>query len=196
MMTVRSLKGAPVSILIALIVAHTQLGRSSLSAKELQDWTGYANEKVTAGARLLMGSAMIVKARVGWALAEGMQFVLPGLDGLSLAESDLIGLPASTTTYFHEQNEAQPVEVVRTSPIKSDSFDLLVALGVGRSMAETLAALEWATVDYLRAHAAPMDLPDNIGLFITRVRDGDPAPKGRQVVTVTSQVDAFLRVRK
>lgn len=198
MMTVRSLKGAPVSILVALIVARVQLGRSSLSAKELQDWTGYANEKITAGARLLMGSAMIVKARLGWALAEGVQFVLPGLDGRALSESDLIGLLPTAAT-GDDPVPSMVAEAVSTeNPIKSDSFKLLRSWHIGVKVAEELAALDWATPDYLRAHwEFCQDRDESSGMFITRVRDGDPAPKaGRGPVTVDDKVGEFLRSRK
>lgn len=84
---VRSIKGAPSSILWALFFT-----RRAMEAQELERWCNYGNEKITAGLRLLCDLGWVVahSSRGPWALAEGRQ--LPLVNFFDNAESDLNGL--------------------------------------------------------------------------------------------------------
>jgi hypothetical protein len=183
MLTIRSLKGSSLSVLVALVVARVVCKRDSLSARELQDWTGYSDENVTSGARLLTQMALIVKARIGWALAEGVQYVLPGL----FRESDFIGLPATTTTLLisnsKEQREKVVVAVPKT-PIISESsnfhanYKVCVRYGIGEP-ARTRISQQFdeldqpITPDFIQAHVESRQRGETMGLIIMRIENNE-----------------------
>ena len=54
----RSIKGAPASVLLALL-----FNRRPMTNQELQRWTGYSDQSVTQATRLLMD--------LGWVIAHG-----------------------------------------------------------------------------------------------------------------------------
>lgn len=70
---VRSLKGAPISILVACMFA-----KKALTNSELQMWTGYRDEAITESTKLLCTLGWLVAhSRVGpWSLGDGRQLPL------------------------------------------------------------------------------------------------------------------------
>lgn len=92
MMTfVRAIKGAPASVLWALIITQRMM-----TALELQQWTGYKGDNITVSVRLLIDLGWVVARtpRGPWGLAEGRQLpLMPGIEqlqGLENRDSDLI----------------------------------------------------------------------------------------------------------
>ena len=83
---VRLLKGAPGSILWALLFT-----RRAMTNQELQVWTGYADENVSKGLAFLEGLNWVTgrTSRGPWSLATGMQ--LP-LSEDAPDDSDFIGI--------------------------------------------------------------------------------------------------------
>lgn len=188
--TIHELKGCALSIVCILSVL-----RRATPALELARYSGYDADTVTKALRKLEDPVMfgfVLRTSQGWSLADGAQ-QLP-LAWL-MPESENFGFGATTTSTTIEETNSEQVEVVQVNPRISDSLALLVDLGVGRPMAKKLAALYWATPEYIQAHASRMDLPDDIGLLITRIRDEDPAPKAKTAAhgsSVTDKVSEFL----
>lgn len=90
MMTfVRAIKGAPASVLWALIITQRMM-----TALELQQWTGYKGDNITVSVRLLIDLGWVVARtpRGPWGLAEGRQLpLMPGIEQLQgLENRDLI----------------------------------------------------------------------------------------------------------
>ncbi len=88
---VRSIKGSPASILVAFMFV-----RKTMTSEELQRWTGYGDENITKGLKLLVELGWVVAhtSRGPWALADGRQLpLMPGMDLLNENENpDLIGI--------------------------------------------------------------------------------------------------------
>ena len=94
MMTfVRAIKGAPASILWALMITQRMM-----TALELQTWTGYKGDNITTSVRLLeeLGWVVAKSSRGPWGLAEGRQLpLMSGIEQIASFEnpdSDLIGV--------------------------------------------------------------------------------------------------------
>lgn len=83
--TLRALKGAPTSIILALLVT----GRS-MTNKELRTWTGYSDKPITDALALLdtEGITQYNGRTYGWSLSAG-QMQLPGIHKLSTGTAKL-----------------------------------------------------------------------------------------------------------
>jgi hypothetical protein len=188
---IHELKGCALSIVCILSVL-----RRATPALELARYSGYDADTITKALRKLEDPVLfgfVLRTSQGWYLADGVaQLPLSWL----VAESENFGSVSLTTTTTIEENKETQIVVVPVNPKFSDSFDLLRELGVGHSVALSLAGLEWVSPEYVQAHAAPMDLQNDMGLFITRIRDHDPAPKSAKPAAVVDQVQAFMRRRK
>ncbi len=90
---VRAIKGAPASVLWALMITQRMM-----TALELQQWTGYKGDNLTVATRLLVDLGWVVarSARGPWGLTEGRQLpLMPGIEqiaGFENPDSDLIGV--------------------------------------------------------------------------------------------------------
>lgn len=188
---VRSLKGAPASILLAFVFS-----RRAMTALELQEWTGYKGDNITVAVRLLINLGWLIarSPRGPWCLAEGRQFPLIS------DESDLIGFVSSVVAAAESNEKVSTITATttttdRSTPIKSDSqseedektFAFKENIATFRELKivgrrpQKVAALEWVTPDYIRAHvAAARDKPgiDNPeGFALTRMEDQAPMPE-------------------
>jgi len=124
---VRSLKGAPASVLWALVFT-----RQMMTALELQQWTGYKGDNLTVALRLLVDLGWIVarSTRGPWGLAEGrqlplMQAFFDGGDQL-LGETPIKSDSGSLIVVNVESEESEKFRATTltnkgVNPIKSDS---------------------------------------------------------------------------
>lgn len=184
---VRSIKGAPSSILWALLFV-----RRPMTNQELQRWTGFGDDNITNGVKLLaeLGWVVAISPRGPWALADQAR-QLPLVNFFDNDESDLIGIGATTTT-----NRIEPGVIVKpgssskkTNPKKSESptnphFEANLkacrAGGIGEPMASRISNLfsdldEPIRPEEIEAHCRDTGRQD-IGLAITRLLGGEFPP--------------------
>lgn len=182
---VRGCKGAPISVLVAL----SFIGRPATSI-ELQTWTGYKDDNITLATRQLieMGWLVAITPRGPWGLAEGKQLPLMAwIDG----DSDLIGLPPTTTTTeisFIAERVGSSNKAGAATPKKSESafiranpqFDENIAacraMGIGAPTRDGLSDLEHVTPELIKAHVKALVAGESIGLAILRIRENE-APR-------------------
>ena len=191
---VRAIKGAPASVLWALM-----LTQSMMTALELQQWTGYKGDNITVALRLLVDLGWVVarSPRGPWGLAEGRQLPLMSgiaqLEGFEKADSDLIGVSGvvdvDASYKMSLSSDSTTTTLTRgANPIKSDSwsdekkacFEALKEAGIKGKKARTLLTLPWLTVEYIRAHHALVktEFWDNpAGMMVYRMEGEEPAPE-------------------
>lgn len=187
---VRSIKGAPASILIAFLFC-----RRAMTALELQEWTGYKGDNLTVALRLLVNLGWLAarSARGPWCLVDGWQLPLMGIDSkvdsITRGESDLIGFSPTTTT----RRDIKPivkdsvVVAVDTNPIKSELQTYLEEMGVpveenlkacrrfgiGEPMATQISEMKHVTPDFIEAHIRSLVQGETKGLAIVRIRSDE-----------------------
>jgi biotin operon repressor len=192
----RSLKGAPISILATMFVA----GRA-VTQSELSRMLDYSRPTIIHHLKWLEYSGYIVRvAAQRWSLPRG-QLQLPGFPTILPAlesypqvihkpdESVKIfdSLGSTTTASEHKQGLIPcSSSSSRENCKKTLHFDpeLVAAFrdaGIGRNMWPELAALRWMAPAYCRAHTmARQRDPDpqrrTVAFQIHRMRSGDPAP--------------------
>lgn len=186
---VRSIKGAPASILWAFVIS-----RRVMTALELQEWTGYKGDNITVAVRLLvnLGWLSARSPRGPWCLVEGRQLPLmeafEKVDQFTRGESDLIGFRATTTTAMEERKEDKSVVVVikDANPIKSDSvvYETLGVTfqknrkacrdcGIGEPKASEISLLPWVSPAFIDGHIASLYADQFIGLAIRRIESNE-----------------------
>lgn len=205
MSLIRSLKGAPASIVVALVV----LGRS-LNNKQLCLATGYSDKTITAALVVLdiQGITQFNGRAAGWSLSAGqLKLNLPeqlstGYPQVDRKFSDLGPLTTTTTTIqikdpestLHTREEnVVVVEEDRSEILRS----ILAAAGIGansQGMRDLLAAeipisraeawlryWDWWKRQRERQPSGLVDGRDvfSAGLLIRVLLDGDPAPAAR-----------------
>jgi len=115
---VRSIKGAPASVLFALFFV-----RRPMTGQELQRWTGYGDDNITNAVHLLtdLGWLVAITPRGPWSLS-GKSRQLPLVNFFEETESDLIGIEPTTTTYRIDSGLiVESSSKSKPSPIKSES---------------------------------------------------------------------------
>lgn len=185
----RMLKGCPLSLVMAMVIAHQPVGRAWLVQV-----TGYSQNVVQQGLEYLeqIGIAARNRRYEGWHLSAGakaLPLVYDFLDAVeNESESHLMTLAPSTatTTCYSRVNDqeaaAETGESINDSPANHSSYALnLAALhdaGIKGKTAADLARLAHVTPRYVRSHAKfAEDRGESTGLLVTRIRDGDPEPK-------------------
>ncbi|MDY6868782.1 MAG: hypothetical protein SVT56_12945, partial [Chloroflexota bacterium] len=162
--TLRALKGAPLSILIAMLIAKQPVGENWLCSI-----TGYSQNTVRRGCKFLEETQMIRRNERynGYVLAKGSIQLPLGMEEIS--KSALRGerhsksglqpkmtLPSvTTTTAFNrnekEINEENAVEVVERVSKNDTRLVLLYSAGVMEPTASRLLENDWVTQEYLEA---------------------------------------------
>ena len=143
---VRSLKGAPASILWAFFFT-----RQTMTALELQQWTGYAGDNITVAIRLLvdLGWLSARSSRGPWCLVDGRQLPL-------MADSDLIGVREVASSSSRVKDEVPTIEPEeQEEDHDSDFFGVVAALdaaGIREPKRSQLARLKHVTVELINAH--------------------------------------------
>jgi hypothetical protein len=152
---VRSMKGAPISILVACMFA-----RKALSNLELQMWTNYNDEAITKAARLLctMGWLTAVGRQGPWSLSEGRQ--LPLMD----IADELVAVAGSDPVFPDRRSSSSQRDFEVTSYLPQEqeegersgfSGSLLAALdaaNIKEPKRSELARLAHVTPDLIAAH--------------------------------------------
>lgn len=207
----RTLKGAPLSVLAALFLTPTAVSESWLAGM-----TGYHVQVVRQALTFLgpdgMGLAQRNGRYSGWHLTgEAYQLPLPlqplPAETENLTASAIISLsrPTTTTTNIEERSDAYAAVAAESngSAILSPSVihssaepvgrvdNLLRTAGVGEPTRTQLKALAWATPEYIQAHIEHGRANgDKINLVIYRIRSGDPQPETPN--SLTNQIPAHL----
>ncbi len=198
---IRAIKGAPSSILWALIFT-----KSAMTGKELASWTGYGDDNITNGLHLLteLGWVVAHSSRGPWSLAEGRQ--LPLMPFSMFDESEKIGLATSTTTLIEEENNyigrsrSKELKAPR-SPIKSDSrknpnFEANLKAcrhcGIGDPKATSISDMlfhtgEPVTPDFIQAHVDSLHKDEVIGLAIVRIQSEETPRLWNEEIDATSK---------
>ncbi len=116
-------------------------------------------------------------------LAGGTKPEMGASEGGERQNLTLAGRITTTTTYLNHHESPLTAAVVqeRTPNFDARAFaenlEALHAAGVRGKVAEQLARLAYVTPAYVRAHAVKVARDgDTVGLLVTRIRDGDPAP--------------------
>jgi hypothetical protein len=176
--TIRALKGAPLSILIAMLIARQPVG---------EDWlvtiTGYSQNTVRNGCKFLSEIQMIQRngRYHGYVLTNGAAQLTLGQEALS--EGQNLTLPSSTTTVTlnkkeKEISEGKAVEEEARESKNDARLVMLYSAGVMEPTASRLLEKTWVTRDYLEAHIERANREDTpVGLLIHRIRSHDPKPK-------------------
>jgi predicted transcriptional regulator len=196
--TLRALKGAPLSILIAMLIAKQPVGENWLCSI-----TGYSQNTVRRGCKFLEETQMIRRNERynGYVLAKGSIQLPLGMEeisksalrgerhspkGCSSSKSGLrpkMTLPSvTTTTAFNrnekEINEENAVEVVERVSKNDTRLVLLYSAGVMEPTASRLLENDWVTQEYLEAHIEKANRENTpVGLLIHRIRSHDPKPE-------------------
>lgn len=138
----RQLKGAPLSVLFAMIWA-----RSRVSADWLVTVTGYTDKPVTQALKLLTAYGWVTKVMGGWQISQGIQLPLMAM------ESEKFRSSSSSSTYL---TESPTIEQEQQDRKNSDSFvanyRVMKANGIREPALSRLAALSHVTPDFVLAH--------------------------------------------
>ena len=180
---VRSIKGAPASVLWALLFT-----RRAMTAHELERWTGYANENITQATRLLvdLGWATARGVRGPWCLAPGRQFPLMESPSPILSDST----PSSSVI---ESNSNLLIEEEGRDPKFMKTLHALYDAGIREPTAGRLAVLQHVTPEYIAAHVEHAhDQGRELGTAIYRMEHGWPAPHKKVHLSVEASLRRFL----
>jgi hypothetical protein len=188
---VRSMKGAPASVLLALL-----LTRHPMTNRELQRWTGYSEESVRMATDLLMdvGWVSALGPRGPWTLGGGRQLPLmqgPPLEIQSSVPSSMIENDAWPTDEANpeESEDMEDERVVRT-------LHALYDAGITEPTAGRLAHLPHVSPEYISAHVEQANAQGyTLGTAIYRIEHGWPLPVNKPVLTVEERIKRFLSDR-
>ena len=195
---VRKLKGAPITVLLDILLAG-----QPVASKWLEAVTGYSDNTITKATCFLKELGYIRlqngpdSRQRAWALAEGA-FQLPLIHSLSTGENEnrifSDSRPATTalnTTLDKNEEIIKAAAVIKDeNRIFSDSQidDRSLALrfaGIYGSKAGELALLEWADPEYILAQYVRYLIDRqkghkdySTGMLIYRIQSRDPKPRG------------------
>lgn len=177
----RTLKGAPISILFALFFAHQPVGESWLVTV-----TGYSQNTVRRGCEYLeeIGYALRNGRYDGWVLANGtVQLPLP-TETLKSGESKIDSRSTYLLTAFNRNkvynvNSEQQASNIIQGESKIDSRILILdAAGIKNPKKSEILNLKWASENYLKSMIEEGKRKNqNIGLTIHKIMCHDPMPK-------------------
>lgn len=158
---VRSLKGAPASVLWAFFFT-----RHAMTALELSQWTGYKGDNLTVALRLLVDLGWLTarSSRGPWCLVEGRQLPLMNVlesETLKLDESDLIGFKSSSSSSSKsklifptiEQEEEEEVDESDLIGFVKENLKAMDEVGIREPARSRLSKLEHVNPEMIRAHA-------------------------------------------
>ena len=188
---VRSMKGAPASVLLALLLA-----RRPMTNRELQRWTGYSEESVSMATGLLVDIGWIsaLGPRGPWTLGGGRQVPLMQTSPLEIQDSAAPSRVETDAESVHNGNPeaAEDVEderVVRT-------LHALYDAGITEPTAGRLARLPHVSPEYVSEHVEQANAQGfTLGTAIYRIEHGWPLPAGKPVLTVEERIKKFLSDR-
>ena len=185
----RSLKGAPLSCLVALMFANQPVGKEWLARV-----TGYSDKPVSAAMDYLLEMGFVTNAArtESWELHSQIRQLMIGNPELLLESSRNNSDSEPTTTALNTDSNinqekavaviavAEPEEEIVTSDF-SESLAIIKSAGIGEPTATRLARMHHINPYYLTAHILQAQKDDiNIKLLIHRIRSEDPAPRLNQ----------------
>lgn len=174
---IRTLKGAPLSILLILRITGQPVSASFLVAM-----SGYTDKPITSGLEFLKELGFVSKLdRYHWQITGQIQQLPLSLDDLSTrnySESTPTTATATIVQYSDSRGDAEAAApLTRNNSESSRIRSLLSQSGIGEPTASALAVLDHVTFDYVSAHiqqAAHDHI--SINLLIHRIRSCDPMP--------------------
>ncbi len=205
---VRSIKGAPASVLWALVFT-----RHPMTNQELQRWTGYSPDSITRATQVLLDLGWLVALSPygPWALAPGRQLPLmemPSVSAESLPSgSDILGTPLSSssivddpTPQVTEEETKEQNDPQKTAPpedVEDENFvktvQALYDAGIREPTAGRLARLPHVNPEYVAAHVEQANAQGfQLGTAIYRIEHGWPLPDRKAVLTVDDKIKKFL----
>lgn len=185
---IRSLKGPPLSVFLALMCTN-----QSMSNEELQVWTSYGHEAVTLATRALthLGLISAGSRRGPWSIAKGCPIPLTlqsgGEGGISALRIYSSPPPPSIeeSAQEREQEGATNEDFPRLRRALLDS-------GICEPAASKLARLPHVTREYIQAHVeAAEESAFGLGMAIYRMQRAWPAPQTR--ASRSREVEAKIR---
>ena len=176
--TLRALKGAPLSIIIAMVLAQQPVGE-----KWLVSITGYSPNTVRTGLSFLEETQMVGRnGRYSGYVLMDKAIQLP-LTEVEPGERQKLTLdPITTTTFnkYEDENSEEKAAAVKAGASKIDArlISLMHEEGIMEPTASQLLEFPWVTEEYLVAHfeKARKDKTP-VALLIHRLRSHDPKPK-------------------
>lgn len=191
----RSLKGAPASIILALVFCG-----HAMTNRQLEQATGYSDKPISKGLALLElhGLTQYNGYAYGWSLTAAARQLPLFPDSLldesrNISESRRISDSFSSSSYMifseREDEEERNAPKVGDFPTSVDNSGeirrLLIDAGVGRrsrKLRELLTA--GLTAEYVQAHVSARETAVAsgkrypVGWLIQKLLDGDPVPNG------------------
>ena len=177
--TIRALKGAPLSILIAMLIARQPVGENWLVTI-----TGYSKNTVRNGCKFLVEIQMIQRngRYESYVLTNGTRQITIGQK--EIVEGQNLTLPeaTTTTTTFNKKEDEKSEERAAVEEARGSKNDprlvLLFSAGIREPTASRLLKKKWVTMEYLEAHIDKANREDTpVPLLIHRIREHDPMPK-------------------
>ncbi len=181
----RTLKGAPLAVLLALALARQPAG-----AEYLARVTGYSPRPTGQALKLLEDYGLVTRnGRYAWQIAGGLvqlPFILPES---SRQEPDMRNVKSRnncdsiSTTAATAIVESQGVRSAAAVINEKESHKMRLNLktlkdcGIYEPKASQIAAGDWVTPEYIRRHVEHGNSRgDSLGLVIHRMLSADPAP--------------------
>ncbi len=190
---VRSLKGAPASVMLALLFA-----RHPMTNRELERWTGYADAAVAQAARLLvdLGWISALGPRGPWTLPAGRQLPLMQQPDAELPDSTALLIVQSGMSPGNQEEmradrrpdyeDAEDENFVRT-------LHALYDAGIGEPTAGRLARLPHVSAEYVTRHVEQASAQGfHLGIAIYRIEHAWPLPQKKDTLTVEERIRRFL----
>jgi hypothetical protein len=179
--TIRALKGAPLSILVAMLIAQQPVGEGWLATI-----TGYSPNTIRNGCKFLIETQMIQRngRYKGYVLTNGTQQLIIGKPEIRERQNLTLYDTTTTTTFnkYEGENSEEKAAAVEERTSKNDArLTLLYDAGIMEPTASRLIENDWVTRDYLEAHidkASQENTP--VALLIHRIREHDPKPKKKE----------------
>jgi hypothetical protein len=172
----RGLKGAPLSVLIALVLAKQPVGQAWLSMV-----TGYSDKPVDSALRLLAQNGLVThNGRYSWQIGAGVMQLALGEDDLTRNNSESITTTAERSLLPSSINSSSSSTTTRNY-----SESIMNAIGIMAPTDKKLSALPWVTPGYVwsmgRAWRKERQAGNKttLGLLVHRLRSNDPAPELR-----------------
>jgi len=177
----RALKGAPLSIIIAMMIARQKVGEGWLISM-----TGYSQNTIRTAMKFLLETQIVIRIGRydGYTLSEGVTQLPLETNQISDPGESKTDSPVTvtTTTTFNKKDKRKSEEkeaVVIEGESKIDSrLQIIYDAGIREPTASRLIKLAWVDEEYLKNHIEKANKDKTqIGLLIHRIRSHDPMPK-------------------
>jgi hypothetical protein len=180
---IRSLKGAPLSCLVAMMFANQPVGKEWLARV-----TGYSDKPVASALDYLLEMGFVINGSrsQAWELHPDIKQLPMENPTLFLEPSRNISDSQPTTTALNTDNNSESKAVAEESAVDEEIVDndfeecltIIKSAGIGEPTASRLARMQHVNPYYLVAHVQQAQRDEiKIPLLIHRIRSQDPPPK-------------------